>query len=169
MSDLQTPLLLAGIACIVAAVVGGGLKLLGAEFPLLQSFTRQVLLAVAGAVLIVVSVVIPSAADTQRAEDRAALATSFSQRLDNVGTELNRVRSGQPPPEGFFRGNELVPLTDIWNDLYGSRVRLGEDLYTLLIKKARLVLRFANEGNTHELLQEFTIVNDALTKEIASQ
>jgi len=164
MSDLKKSLLLAGIACIVAAIVGGGVNLLGAEFPLLESFSRQALLAAAGTVLIVWGAVIPSASKTQRMEDRAALATSLSQRLDDVATNVNRVRSGQPPPEGFIRGNELVPLTDIFNDLHGNRARLGEELYNLLITKADLVLRLANGRDSQ---QEVDTVNKALTKQIA--
>jgi hypothetical protein len=41
-------LLVAGIVCIVAAVVGGGVKMLGAEMPVLGSFARQALLFAVG-------------------------------------------------------------------------------------------------------------------------
>jgi len=45
-------LLVAGIVCIVASIVGGGVKLLGAEMPVLNSFARQAMLfAVGGAFL----------------------------------------------------------------------------------------------------------------------
>lgn len=167
MSDLKTPLLLAGIACVVAAIVGGGLKLLGAEFPLLQSLTRQALLATAGVVLIVSSAVTPSDSKIQFDKDRAALATSFSRQLDDVATNVNRWRSGQPLPPDYIRGNEIVPLTNIWNDLHGNRAQLGDDLYNLLITKAKIVLRLANEGSSQELQQEYSTVNDALAKETA--
>ena len=169
MSDLKTPLLLAGVACIVAAVVGGGIKLLGGEFPLLTSVWRQVLLAATGAILIISSLTIPSAADVQRAEDRAALGTSFSQRLEDVTTDLNRVQSGQSPRDGFIVGNEIVPLTDIWTNLNSERPRLGEDLYNLLLKKAQLVLRLANEGRSQEFDQEYSNVNEELSRELAQQ
>ncbi len=42
-------LLVAGIVCIVASIVGGGVKLLGAEMPVLNSFARQALLFAVGA------------------------------------------------------------------------------------------------------------------------
>lgn len=45
---MQNSLLVAGIVCMVAAVVGGGVKLLGAEVPVLSSFTRQALLFLLG-------------------------------------------------------------------------------------------------------------------------
>jgi Pentapeptide repeats (8 copies) len=42
----------AGIACIIAAIVGGGLKAFGIEIPVLNSIRRQLLLAAFGAVLV---------------------------------------------------------------------------------------------------------------------
>jgi hypothetical protein len=50
----ETTLVYLGIACILCAIFGGGLKALGQEFPPLQSVTRQVLLAASGLALIVV-------------------------------------------------------------------------------------------------------------------
>jgi eukaryotic-like serine/threonine-protein kinase len=41
-------LTLVGLACVIAAVVGGGLKLIGIEIPPLTSFRRQVLLGSVG-------------------------------------------------------------------------------------------------------------------------
>jgi hypothetical protein len=38
-------LLLVGIACIIGAIVGGGLKLVNVELPLIASLPRQMLLA----------------------------------------------------------------------------------------------------------------------------
>jgi hypothetical protein len=47
----MNPLVLIGLACIIAAIVGGGLKLMGIEIPLLTSVRRQVLLAGLGIAL----------------------------------------------------------------------------------------------------------------------
>lgn len=52
--DLSSPLVLLGIFCLLAAIVGGGLKALGNEVPIITSFTRQLLLGGAGVALIVV-------------------------------------------------------------------------------------------------------------------
>jgi hypothetical protein len=41
-----------GVACIIAAVVGGGFKGLGVEIPAIRTTRRQVLLALSGAILI---------------------------------------------------------------------------------------------------------------------
>jgi hypothetical protein len=48
-------LLIAGIVCMVAAIVGGGVKMLGAEVPVLNSFPRQIMLFVLGVVFLLVS------------------------------------------------------------------------------------------------------------------
>jgi hypothetical protein len=48
-------LLVAGIVCIVAAVVGGGVKMLGAEMPVLGSFPRQALLFAVGLAFLLAS------------------------------------------------------------------------------------------------------------------
>jgi len=41
-----------GIACLLSAVIGGGFKGLGVEIPILRSGGRQVMLAIAGAILL---------------------------------------------------------------------------------------------------------------------
>lgn len=53
--DLADKLLMLGVVCVVAAIVGGGLKALGAELPLVKSLRRQVLLGAFGVFLIIPS------------------------------------------------------------------------------------------------------------------
>ena len=49
---MNVTLLFAGVACVIAAIVGGGLKAFGIEVPLLQSLKRQIILALFGLVLL---------------------------------------------------------------------------------------------------------------------
>jgi hypothetical protein len=49
---MEASVLYAGIACVAAAIVGGGVKLLGQELPLVNSLARQALLAAFGLLLI---------------------------------------------------------------------------------------------------------------------
>lgn len=56
---MSDTLLLIGIACIIAAVVGGGLKILHVELPAVASVQRQVLLALVGSLLVVGSFALP--------------------------------------------------------------------------------------------------------------
>lgn len=55
--EARVSLLMPGIACVVAAVVGGGLEAAGMTLPVLDSPIRQVLLGVVGLGLIVLSLV----------------------------------------------------------------------------------------------------------------
>jgi hypothetical protein len=52
---VENTLLGAGVACIIAAIVGGGLKAFGMEIPLVNSSRRQLLLGFFGVVLVVIS------------------------------------------------------------------------------------------------------------------
>lgn len=52
---MKSTLLCTGLACIIAPIVGGGLKAFGIEMPIVSSTKRQVLLAILGAVLILAS------------------------------------------------------------------------------------------------------------------
>ena len=53
--SINTPLFLLGSVCIIAAIVGGGLKVIGNEFPILSSRSRQLALAGVGVILVVIS------------------------------------------------------------------------------------------------------------------
>ncbi len=51
---MQQTFLIAGLACLIAAIVGGGLKAFGIEIPLLSSRVRQTVLGLLGLILIAV-------------------------------------------------------------------------------------------------------------------
>jgi hypothetical protein len=45
MWDMKSPLVILGVVCILAAIVGGGVKALGAQLPVINSWRRQAILA----------------------------------------------------------------------------------------------------------------------------
>ena len=55
MAGMQNNLLVAGIACIMAALIGGGLRAFTIEIPLLSSLRRQIMLGLFGAILMALS------------------------------------------------------------------------------------------------------------------
>ena len=57
---MKNTLLILGIVCIIAAIVGGGLSAFGIVIPLLNSIRRQLLLATFGLVLLAVALFFPS-------------------------------------------------------------------------------------------------------------
>src|SRR6266571_33296 len=78
-----------GAACVVAAVIGGGLKWAGMEIPVLQSAKRQVLLAVVGCLLIAGGVA-PMCGGLMRLQIRAApLPQRSSSRRQNLRYRLS--------------------------------------------------------------------------------
>jgi hypothetical protein len=85
-----------------------------------------------------------SAFEEKVLSDRFALITGLSARLEHVMTNLNRLHSGQPAPDGFMKQNEIVPLTEIFEDIEIHRLVLGEDFHRLFSKQAQLALKVAN-------------------------
>lgn len=57
---MDTTLLILGVMCIVAAIVGGGIQAAGFKFPVISSLPRQALLLIVGIGLIVYSRTISS-------------------------------------------------------------------------------------------------------------
>jgi hypothetical protein len=69
--DWASPWLYLGAACVLAAIVGGGITALGYTIPILHSRLRQALLAIFGIVLIVVPQVVQSIdASKKKDEDK---------------------------------------------------------------------------------------------------
>ena len=74
--------------------------------------------------------------------DRFELVSALSSRLERIMTDLNRVRHGKAPStENFLVDDELVPLTEVFEDLQVHRLVLGERFHTILYAMAQLALR----------------------------
>lgn len=82
--------------------------------------------------------------------ERFTRIADLSARLERVLTNLNRLRTGSSVPEGFQRGREIVPLTEIYEDLKIYRLILTEEFYALLLKEAHLVLKLAQDMSEDE-------------------
>lgn len=76
--------------------------------------------------------------------DRFTLIASFSTRMHKVTTALNRIRAGQPAPDGFLVHGEIVPLTEIYEDISASKLVLGETFHSMHLDKTHAMLRLAN-------------------------
>jgi len=63
---VDNTLLGVGVGCIIAAIIGGGLKAFGMEIPLFNSIKRQALLGVFGLTLFTSSFILHNAEPTQR-------------------------------------------------------------------------------------------------------
>jgi hypothetical protein len=81
--------------------------------------------------------------------ERFPRITEQSSRLEKVMTNLNRLRHNNPVPEGFQKGNEIVPLTEIYEDL-STLPTLTEGFYELFVKKADLAWSAASAQSQDE-------------------
>ena len=97
-----------GTACIIGAIVGGGLKAFGIEIPALSSLRRQILLAAVGVLLVVVSIAQSSGRFAQPGEKERKLIMEISHRahaaLDRLGEDERDITSGTNlyPPEDIY-------------------------------------------------------------------
>lgn len=82
--------------------------------------------------------------------DRYSLVSSVATRLERLATQLNRIRHGQPAPEGFWNAGELVPLTEIFEEIAAQRLVLGEAFYGAFHVQAQLLLASANAKSESE-------------------
>jgi len=78
---------------------------------------------------------------------RFTLVTELTSRLERVATNLNRLSSGVEPDPEFMKGNEVVPLTALFEEIQIHRLVLTEDLYKLLNRRAQIALELANAGD----------------------
>lgn len=65
--------------------------------------------------------------------------------IQRIFTNLNRIRHGEPAPDGF-RGakGDVAPLTTVFEDLEINRLVIGEALHGILYARALLALDFGN-------------------------
>ncbi|HUY93918.1 MAG TPA: hypothetical protein VMU71_01425 [Terracidiphilus sp.] len=92
---MSTAILSAGLACIIAAVVGGGLKAFDIEIPALKSLLRQVILGVLGVLLIFVSMHVNSgnSAAAQTSPSAPPAQQAAAQPTVPASTRVNEERS----------------------------------------------------------------------------
>jgi hypothetical protein len=98
---MVNPLLTTGVVCILAAIVGGGLKAFGIELPVLQSWGRQAILALFGLILVWSAISPPPPREVEL----------FSTKND-AGVSA----PGIPPPQpAQFSIDQPYYVTFIWN------------------------------------------------------
>jgi hypothetical protein len=103
---MGTTLVTTGLACVIAAIVGGGLKAFGLELPILQSAARQGLLAIFGVILVAVGayILMPPAPPSTREAEILLFSTKNDQRVSN-----------NPSQPASFTISQPFYVTYIWN------------------------------------------------------
>ena len=113
-------LVLAGVACIIAAIVGGGVKLRDVEFPTVKSLWRQLMLGGFGVLLALAGAVVASedppvaAAEEINAEAPVANAANESapaaEAVDPNAADSNAVAIDVSDPNAT--ATQAPPATD---------------------------------------------------------
>lgn len=85
---MDTTLLLLGIACMIAAIVGGGLRAVGFEFPPLKSLPRQIILAVLGVILIIIGRSIQPSTQPKPIVSNLSVTTLREYAADEAGLKM---------------------------------------------------------------------------------
>ena len=113
-------LVLAGVACIIAAIVGGGVKLRDVEFPTVKSVWRQLMLGGFGALLAFAGAVVGSEGPPEAA---AAELNAYAPAADAANETVtsaeavvpNAVDSNAAAPDAIdpnATATEAPPATD---------------------------------------------------------
>lgn len=110
---MDSTLLLLGIACIIAAIVGGGLKAVGFEFPALSSIGRQIGLAALGVILVLVSrSYAPNVPKAQPISPPAEAATTPKPAQDSGGMLAVRVVVTPPAVQSGEKATVYAEVMD---------------------------------------------------------
>jgi len=110
---MDSTLLLLGIACIIAAIVGGGLKAVGFEFPALNSIGRQIGLAALGGILVLVSrSYLPNVPRSQPVAPPAETGTTPRPPESSGGTLAVRVVVTPPAVQAGEKATVYAEVTD---------------------------------------------------------
>jgi hypothetical protein len=140
-----------GVLCIIAALVGGGLKASGYEIGVITSVKRQIALGAFGLVLIVWGPITTYMSEPRR------LGRDISGDIESIAADVN---SGAAEMKRTPRGQiDIVPLTKVYVRMQNERSTLGEELYTLLKKKLNLAIYAANGADVGK---EWDDVNRAI-------
>jgi hypothetical protein len=117
---MNATLLCTGLACVIAAVVGGGLKAFGVEIPILTSLKRQLVLGILGAILIGVALhtsAVPDTIPQQPAVEPNPQTNPPRQRSEATAPNNPKVERPQEPHSsgasvsGYWSGTpEGMPL-----------------------------------------------------------
>jgi len=82
--------------------------------------------------------------------DRYVAFSDLFMRLQRITTTLNRRRSGQALPEGFLVGIDIVPLTEVYEELSVREMLLGPRLHAPLTAAAGIALQLANAQGSED-------------------
>jgi hypothetical protein len=99
-SQVNNTLFGTGIGCIIAAIVGGGLRAFGLEIPVLNSVRRQILLGLFGVILVAVSLTHPGSEKLSENERKVVMEVHHraSEALKGLQVDKADITSAKQAP-----------------------------------------------------------------------
>src|SRR3954470_9687480 len=97
---IDNAFLIAGLACLIAALVGGGLNAFGIEIPVLESVFHQIALGILGLILIAVAFELESVSRRKLLENHAEQRVVYLElrsNPDSADVFLDWVAKGRTP------------------------------------------------------------------------
>jgi hypothetical protein len=108
---MDNPFVVAGLACVIAAIVGGGLKAFGIEVPLLKSRTRQSVLGILGILLLTFGLGVLRLPKHTEPTKPVTLVTAWS-TPQSIGPNQGAMISVRAMTEGTCESRAIVSIRD---------------------------------------------------------
>ncbi|WP_309728131.1 hypothetical protein [Chamaesiphon sp. OTE_75_metabat_556] len=83
--------------------------------------------------------------------DRYKLVVDCETKIQTIATNVNRLRSGVQVPPDFIKDEDIVPLTQVFEQLSINHWLLGDSFHDLLLFQSKLLLTIANEKDSAKL------------------
>lgn len=100
--------------------------------------------------------------------DQYQAVTELQWRLGEISANLARLRNGIEV-KGLMRGDDIVPLSEVYVEIETKRFLLKEEFHDLLQKEAQNLLAFANAKTpkeASELRREFIQLNEEFNEQM---
>ena len=119
-------LVTAGVLSLIGAAVGGGLKLMGNELPLVGSITRQALLGLLGVGFLVLGLFVTGQDDGGAGDPTPTTQSIVSTTARDVGTTTSTTPTG--PTTTVRPGSCVVTIANPLATLHQSPDRLSQEI-----------------------------------------
>jgi hypothetical protein len=98
--------------------------------------------------------------------DRYKMIVDCEKKIRAIATYVNRLLKGAQVPSDFIQGEEIVPLTQVQEQISINKFLLGERFYDLLILQSKLLLDMATKQKDPDKVQDS--LQELLSKYIQS-
>lgn len=92
--------------------------------------------------------------ELQVLSDRYKMIVDCETKIQTIATNVNRLLNGAQVPSDFIQGEEIVPLSQVQEQISINKFLLGERFYNLLISQSKLLLDMATKQKDPDKVQD---------------